>query len=84
MSNYLVHPVPATNTVTTPTAPKRLFPWARLLTSDESLATLEEKENAKKEAILEKEKRKMERAENKWKREESLQKKKEERARKVK
>ena len=83
LSDYLVHPVPATNTVTTPTAPKRSFPRARLLTSDESLAMLEEKENAKKEALLEKEKRKIERAENKRKREESLQKKKEERARKA-
>ena len=54
--NYLVHPVQNTS----PTAPKRSVPQARLLTSDESLALLEQKENAKKMALLEKEKRKIE------------------------
>ena len=79
LASYLVHPVQNT----TPTAPKRSIPRARLLTSDESLALLEEKENAKKMALLEKEKRKIERAEKKKKREEALQQRKEERARKA-
>jgi len=34
---------------------KRSVPKARLLTSDESLAMLEEKEKAKKDALIEKE-----------------------------
>ena len=68
LANYLIHSAPDT----TPTAPKRSVPRARLLTSDESLALLEQKENAKKMALLEKEKRKKERVEKKQKREEAL------------
>ena len=83
LSDYLVHSKPVTNIVTTPTALKISLPWARLLASDESLAILVQKEYAKKEALLEKEKRKMQRAENKQNRQESLQKKKEERVRKA-
>jgi len=51
---------PATNPITssTPAPPKRSVPKARLLTSDESLAIIEEKEKAKKDALLEKEKKK--------------------------
>ena len=49
LSSYLVHPVQNT----TPTALKRSIPRARLLASDKSLALLEEKENAKKMALLE-------------------------------
>ena len=78
-SDYLVYPVQKI----TPTTPKRSVPRARVLTSDESLALLEQKENAKEMALLEKEKRKIERAEKKQKREESLQQKKEQRARKA-
>ncbi len=59
LADYLVHPVQST-TISTPTAPKRSVPRAKLLTSDESLALLEQKENAKKAALLEKEKRKIE------------------------
>ena len=79
LANYLVHLIQNT----TPTAPKRSVPRARLLTSDESLALLEQKENAKKMALLEKEKRKIEQAEKKQKREEALRQRKEERARKA-
>ena len=61
LADYLVHPVQKT----TPTAPKGSVPRARLLTSDESLALLEQKENTKKMALLEKEKKKIERAEKK-------------------
>ena len=42
LENYLMHPVQNT----TPTTPKRSVPRARLLTSDESLALLEQKENS--------------------------------------
>ena len=79
LANYLVHPVQNT----TLTATKRSVLRARLLTSDESLALLEQKENAKKMALLEKEKRKIERAEKKQKIEEALRQRKEERARKA-
>ena len=58
LANYLVHPVQNT----TPTAPKRSVPRARLFTSDESLALLEQKENGSFG------KRKIERAEKKQKR----------------
>ena len=71
LADYLVHLVQQT----TPTAPKRSVSRARLLTSDESLALLEQKENTKM-ALLEKEKRKIERAEKKQKREEALQQRK--------
>ena len=47
LADYLVHPVQKT----TPNAPKRSVPRARLLTSDESLALLEQKENTKKMAL---------------------------------
>ena len=79
LANYLVHPVQST----TPTAPKRSVPQARLLTSDENLALLEQKENAKKMALLEKEKRKIEPAEKKQKRQEVLRQRKADRARKA-
>ena len=59
LANYLVHPVQST----TPTAPKRSVPWARLLTSNESLALLEQKQNG----TFRKRKRKIERAEKKLK-----------------
>ena len=64
----------------TPTAPKRSVPQPMLLTSDESLAVLEEKENAKKAVLLEKERR---RAEKKQQREDLSIKKREEKARKA-
>ena len=44
LADCLVHPVQKT----TPTAPKRSISRAKLLTSDESLVLLEQKENAKK------------------------------------
>ena len=69
LASYLVYPVQNT----TPTAPKRFVPQARLLrllTSDESLALLEGKENSKKMVPIVKEKRKIERAEKKKKRKE--------------
>ena len=66
--DYLMHPVPSTNTVTTHTILKRYFPQARFLTSDENLAMLEERENAKKEALSENKKKKMKRSQNKQKR----------------
>ena len=59
--------------------PERSLPCARLLTSDESLAMLEEKENKKRE-LEEKEKRKQERADKKRIREETAKRNKEQRA----
>ena len=61
----------------------RATPRARLLTSDESLAELQEKEKKKKDQAEEKEKRKQEREEKKRLREETLRKKKEEKAAKA-
>jgi len=75
LSDYLMYRV-----TSTPTAPKRSVPQPMLLTSDESLAVLEEKENAKKAVLLEKERR---RAEKKQQREDLSIKKREEKARKA-
>ena len=61
----------------------RATPQARLLTSNESLAQLQEKEKKKKEQAEEKERKKQERAEKKRIREENLKKKQEEKARKA-
>ena len=61
----------------------RATPRARLLTSDESLAQLQEKEKKKKEQAEEKERKKQERAEKKRIREENLKKKQEEKDRKA-
>ena len=44
LANYLIHSAPDT----TPTAPKRSVPRARLLTSDESLALLEQRKTRRK------------------------------------
>ena len=67
----------------TPSVPKRTTTRARLLTSDESLQLLEEKERKKEMEHLEKENRKKERAAKKKEREELLKKKKEEQAKKA-
>ena len=75
LSDLLVCPALSTSIV-----PKRPSTRARLLTSDESLQLLEEKEKKKEMEALEKEKRKSERAAKKKEREELLQKKKEEKA----
>jgi len=69
--------------ITTPTTSKRASPRAQLLTSDESLALLEEKVKKKQMELMEKEKRKAERAEKKREKEEALKKKQEEKAKKV-
>ena len=58
LREFLIYPVTNRSTSTTPAAPKRSVPKARLLTSDESLAMLEEKEKAKKDALIEKERKK--------------------------
>ena len=75
LSDLLVCPALSTSIV-----PKRPSTRARLLTSDESLQLLEEKEKKEEMEALEKEKRKSERAAKKKEREELLQKKKEEKA----
>jgi len=67
-----IHPPSASNT---PAVLKRSVLKARLLTSDESLAMLEEKEKAKKDALLEKERRKAERIAKKQQREEEMKRK---------
>ena len=61
LREFLIYPATNPITSTTSSLPKRAVPKARLLTSDESLAMLEEKEKAKKDALLEKERRKAER-----------------------
>ena len=58
LSKFLAHPQPSD-------VPQRSLPHARLLTSNESLAMLEEKENRKNKELEEKERRKQERLENK-------------------
>ena len=68
----------------TSSAPKRPSTRARLLTSDECLRMLEEKEKKKEMETQEKEKRKNERAAKKKEREKLLQKKKQEKAKKAK
>ena len=78
LSDLLVCPA-----LTTPSTSKRPPSYARLLTSHESLALLEEKENKKKTEVMEKEKRKKERAEKKKEREEEMRRKKEEKAKKA-
>jgi len=78
LSNLLVCPG-----LNASTAPKRPSTRARLLTSNESLRLLEEKEQKKEAEALEKEKRKNERAAKKKEREELQQKKRDERARKA-
>jgi len=84
LTELLIYPVATSvTTPSTPAPPKRSIPKARLLTSDESLAALEEKEKAKKEALLEKERKKAERVAKKQQREEELKKKREERAKKA-
>jgi len=80
---FLIYPATIPITSGTPAPPKRSVPKARLLTSDESLAIIEEKEKAKKDALLEKERKKAERIAKKQQREEEMKKKKEERARKA-
>ena len=77
ISKYLVLP-----TSSTPTGPKTL-PCARLLTSAECLAQLEEKEPQKKLAAEEKEQRKKERDEKRAMREQEQKRKAEERAKKA-
>lgn len=77
ISKYLVSPV--ANTPCT----KKPVPRARLLTSADSLAQLEEKERKKREEQEIKEQKKREREEKKKKREIELQQKAEERAKKV-
>ena len=78
LSDLLVCPA-----MNTPSVPKRTATLARLLTSDESLQLLEEKERKKEMELLEKENRKKERAAKKKEREELLKKKKEEQAKKA-
>ena len=78
LSDILVSPG-----VTTPATSKRTSPRARLLTSDESLALLEEKQKKKEMELMEKEKRKTEREEKKREKEETLKKKQEEKAKKA-
>ena len=56
LREFLIYPATNSSTSTTPAAPKRSVPKARLLTSDENLAMLEEKEKAKKDALIEKKK----------------------------
>ena len=58
LREFLIYPVTNPSTSTTSAAPKRSVLKARLLTSDESLAMLEEKEKAKKDALIEKERKK--------------------------
>ena len=65
-----------------PTHPKRV-PQARLLTSADALAQVEEKERKKKLALEEKERKKTEREEKKRQREEEQKRKAEERQRKA-
>ena len=79
LSDLLTCPLTSTSS-----APKRPSTRARLLTSDECLQMLEEKEKKKEMETQEKEKRKNERAAKKKEREELLQKKKEEKAKKAK
>ena len=71
-----MHPV--TSSVT-----EKSLPRARLLTSDESSAMLEEKENKKKRELEQKENRKQEGAEKKRIREETAKRNKEQRAQKA-
>ena len=78
LSDLLVCPA-----MSTYNAPKRTATRARLLTSDESLRLLEEKEKRKEMELLEKENRKKERAAKKKEREELMQKKKEKKAKKA-
>jgi len=52
LSEFLVHPVTHPCASNTPIAPKRSVPKARLLTSHESLAMLEEKKKAKRDALI--------------------------------
>ena len=59
LREFLIYPATNSSTSTTPAAPKRSVPKARLLTSDENLAMLEEKEKAKKDALIEKEKKRL-------------------------
>ena len=76
MSKHLVD-------LTTPSAPKKPRPRARLLTSADSLKEMEEKERKKKEEMEEKERRKKEREEKKKQREEEQKRKAEERAKRA-
>ena len=78
LSDLLTCPLTSTSS-----APKRPSTRARLLTSDECLRMLEEKEKKKEMETQEKEKRRNERAAKKKEREELLQKKKEEKAKKA-
>ena len=78
VSKYLVVPG-----FSTPSVPKIAPPRARLLTSTEAIAILEEKERKKQQEAAEKEQRKKEREEKKTQREEERKKKAEERARKA-
>jgi len=75
LSKFLAHPQPSD-------VPPRSLPRTRLLTSNESLAMLEEKENKKKESE-EKERCKQEKLEKKRLREEAAKKKQEEKAKKL-
>ena len=78
LSDLLVCPA-----MNTPSVPKRTITRVQLLTSDESLQLLEEKERKKEMELLEKENRKKERAAKKKEREGLLKKKKEEQAKKA-
>jgi len=82
LSSLLVCPA-LNNGESDPPIAKRPPTRARLLTSNESLRLLEEKERKKEAEALEKERKKNERAAKKKEREELLQKKKEERAKKA-
>ena len=72
LSQYLTYPSSSTTT----NATTRDFPKARLLTSDECLAELEEKERKKQQAAEEKERKKKEREEKRKQRQQLLQEKK--------
>ena len=79
ISKYLDSPL-----ITTPKRGSKSLPRAKLLTSNESLLMLKEKEKKKQEEIEQKEVRKKEREEKKKKRELELQRKAEERVIKAK
>ena len=78
VSKYLTLPPGAS-----PSIPKTM-PRARLLTSTDAMAQMEEKERKKKQALEEKERRKIEREDRKRQREEEQKRKAEERERKSK
>ena len=77
LSKFFAHPQPSD-------VPSRSLPRARLLTSNESLAVLEEKDNKRRSKESEENERcKQERLEKKRLREEAAKKKQEEKAKKL-